>query len=112
MKRSEDRILTTHVGALPRPQELGAMVLAKTTGRSLDADQLAEWLRNAVADVVREQRDAGIDIINDGEYGKTNWNNYIGGRLSGFEHRDPTPDEVTGSGHTGGDRRARPARLR
>ena len=110
MKRSEDRILTTHVGALPRPQELGAMVLAKTTGRPLDADQLAEWLRNAVADVVREQRDAGIDIINDGEYGKTNWNNYIGGRLSGFEHRDPTPDEVTGSGTQAGivgrDRRA------
>lgn len=110
MKRSEDRILTTHVGALPRPQELGAMVLAKSTGSNYDESQMAEWMHTAVAAVVRQQLDAGIDVINDGEYGKTNWTNYIGGRLGGYEHRDPRPSDVVGSGTQAGivgrDRRA------
>ena len=110
MKRSDERILTTHVGALPRPQELGQMVLAKTSGGAYDEAQLAESMRTAVRAVVRQQLDAGIDIINDGEYGKTNWTGYIGGRLGGYEHRDPRPGEAVGSGTQAGivgrDRRA------
>ena len=83
MNRSDKRILTTHVGALPRPQELGAMVLTKTKHGEHDEAKLAEWLRSAVSDVVTEQVKAGIDVISDGEYGKTNWTNYIEGRLGG-----------------------------
>lgn len=110
MKRSDERILTTHVGALPRPQDLGQMVLAKTTGGAYDEARLAQAMQAAVAAVVQQQMDAGIDVINDGEYGKTNWTNYIGGRLSGYEHREPSPDEAVGSGTQAGivgrDRRA------
>ena len=110
MRRSEDRILTTHVGALPRPQELGQAVLAKTAGRDYDEAQLAESMNTAVAAVVQEQLDAGIDVINDGEYGKTNWTSYIGGRLGGYEHREPQSSDVVGSGTQAGivgrDRRA------
>ena len=110
MRRSEDRILTTHVGALPRPQELGQAVLAKTAGRDYDEAQLAESMNAAVAAVVQEQLDAGIDVINDGEYGKTNWTSYIGGRLGGYEHGEPQSSDVVGSGTQAGivgrDRRA------
>ena len=110
MRRSEDRILTTHVGALPRPQELGQAVLAKTAGRDYDEAQLAESMSTAVAAVVQEQLDAGIDVINDGEYGKTNWTSYIGGRLGGYEHREPRSSDIVGSGTQAGivgrDRRA------
>ncbi|MDE2900071.1 MAG: cobalamin-independent methionine synthase II family protein [Chloroflexota bacterium] len=110
MKRSDERILTTHVGALPRPQELGALVQAKTLGGDYDEAKLAEWMPRAVEDVVRQQLDAGVDIINDGEYGKTNWTGYIGGRLGGYEHRDLAPGEASGSGTQAGivgrDRRA------
>ena len=102
MKRSDERILTTHVGALPRPQDLGALVLAKTNGQPYDAARLAEWLRSAVGDVVQQQLDAGIDIINDGEYGKTNWTSYIGGRLAGYEQRSPSQADVVGSGTQAG----------
>lgn len=110
MKRSKDRILTTHVGALPRPQELGALVQAKTLGGDYDEARLAEWMPRAVEEVVRQQLDAGVDIINDGEYGKTNWTGYIGGRLGGYEHRDLEAGEASGSGTQAGivgrDRRA------
>lgn len=86
------------------------MVLAKTTGRAYDEAQLEQSMKTAVAAVVRQQLDAGIDIINDGEYGKTNWTNYIGGRLGGYEHREAQAGEVVGSGTQAGivgrDRRA------
>ena len=102
MNRSDKRILTTHVGALPRPQELGAMVLTKTKHGAHDEAKLAEWLRSAVSDVVTKQVKAGIDVISDGEYGKSNWTNYIEGRLGGYEVRDPQPGEVVGSGTQAG----------
>ena len=102
MKRSENRILVTHVGALPRPQELGALVMTKTRGQAHDNVKLTEWLRSAVGDVVAEQVDAGIDVISDGEYGKTNWTNYIGGRLGGFEIREVKPSDTVGSGTQAG----------
>ena len=73
MKRSENRILVTHVGALPRPQELGSLVMTKTRGEVHDDIKLADWLSSAVREVVSQQIDAGVDVISDGEYGKTNW---------------------------------------
>ncbi len=102
MNRSDDRILTTHVGALPRPQELGAMVLTKTKHGEYDEAKLAEWLRSAVSDVVAEQVKAGIDVISDGEYGKSNWTNYIEGRLGGYEVREPKSGDIVGSGTQAG----------
>lgn len=77
MKRSTDRILTTHVGSLPRPPEL----LESSNGQTDAA------LQHAVATVVRQQADVGIDIPSDGEFGKSSWATYILERVSGFEVR-------------------------
>ncbi len=90
MKRSIDRILTTHTGSLPRPPELLALS-SMQTGPPKDPVVYAERLRNAVADVVRRQAEVGIDIVNDGEFGKDSWATYILARISGFEHR---PDQL------------------
>jgi len=86
MKRSEQRILTTHVGSLIRPKTL------------LDAGKDAahgpayqQELKRDVADVVAKQAKAGIDVVNDGEYGKSGWANYILERMTGFE---PRPDKL------------------
>lgn len=88
MKRSEDRILTTHVGSLPRPKEL---VEASGFPSTLTPDPV-EYLRRAkiaIAETVREQAAIGLDIINEGEFGKSNWATYIMERISGFELRPP-----------------------
>jgi hypothetical protein len=91
MKRSEDRILTTHVGSLIRPPELLAFAMAKQQGQPYDEQAYEACLRRAVADVVRKQAEVGIDIVNDGEFGKSSWANYILERLSGFEVRRDQP---------------------
>src|SRR6516162_5856903 len=85
MKRSIDRILTTHVGSLPRPADLLDAVRAKEEGKRIDAKTHASRLRAAVAEVVRKQIDLGIDIIDDGEYGKPSFVSYVNERLGGFE---------------------------
>jgi 5-methyltetrahydropteroyltriglutamate--homocysteine methyltransferase len=86
MKRSEKRILTTHVGSIVRPQHLRD--LAATAGESAENNERYEQaLRESVAEVVKLQAKAGIDIVNDGEFGKSSWSNYILERISGFEHR-------------------------
>jgi 5-methyltetrahydropteroyltriglutamate--homocysteine methyltransferase len=86
MKRSENRILTTHVGSLVRPQRL--LELSSTAGDNPDArKQYEEYLHSAVNEVVQKQASVGIDIVNDGEYGKANWANYILDRITGFEIR-------------------------
>src|SRR4029079_17967793 len=88
MKRSEHRILTTHVGSLVRPPDL----LRLSTEAKEDPAKRAAYsdaVRNATVDVVARQRDAGVDIINDGEYGKSSWANYVLDRMTGFE---PRPD--------------------
>jgi len=90
MQRSTDRILTTHTGSLPRPPELLALSSSKT-GPPKDAALYAERLRLAVADVVRQQAKVGIDIVNDGEFGKASWGAYVLSRISGFELR---PDQL------------------
>ena len=66
MKRSTARILTTHIGSLPRPQDLWTMLEAKDRGQPYDQDALAKRTKSAVADIVRKQVEAGIDIPSDG----------------------------------------------
>jgi 5-methyltetrahydropteroyltriglutamate--homocysteine methyltransferase len=87
MKRSTDRICTTHVGSLPRPPALLDLMQAAAQGRDPDAGELARAERHAVADIVARQRAAGLDVISDGEQSKTGFFAYIGERLSGFEPR-------------------------
>ena len=100
MKR--DRILTTHAGSLPRSEELAALVFARAEGRPYDRDALATRLKREVAEIVRKQIDCGVDSINDGELGKTNFNNYVRERLAGFEARpyvqgkSPQPLSIAG----------------
>jgi 5-methyltetrahydropteroyltriglutamate--homocysteine methyltransferase len=85
MKRSTDRILSTHVGSLPRPPDLLDMMQAKEEGRAFDARVHAGRLTGAVAEIVRKQVELGIDIIDDGEYGKPSFVTYMNERLGGFE---------------------------
>src|SRR5258706_13882915 len=91
MTRSAGRILTTHAGALPRSDELRRMVLARAEGQPHDAAALAARLKNEAAEVVRRQIACGIDSVNDGELGKTNFTNYVRGRMPGIEMRDYRP---------------------
>jgi 5-methyltetrahydropteroyltriglutamate--homocysteine methyltransferase len=86
MKRSEDRILTTHVGSIPRPKAMLEMASVRT-GPPKDPGAYAELVRSSVADIVKRQAASGIDIINDGEYGKSSWANYVLERMSGFVPR-------------------------
>jgi 5-methyltetrahydropteroyltriglutamate--homocysteine methyltransferase len=88
MKLSTDRILTTHVGSLPRPQEVVDLLFAQDRGDPYDAAALDAALRRAVAAVVSRQVEAGIDIVSDGEMSKISYATYIRHRLTGFEPGD------------------------
>jgi 5-methyltetrahydropteroyltriglutamate--homocysteine methyltransferase len=85
MQRSTERILTTHVGSLPRPPDLLAALEAKRQGKAIDEEAHALRLRAAVNDIVRKQIELGIDIIDDGEFGKPSFVSYVNERLGGFE---------------------------
>jgi 5-methyltetrahydropteroyltriglutamate--homocysteine methyltransferase len=85
MKRSVDRILTTHVGSIVRPPEL--LELSTAAKDDSSRQRYERGLVRLVADVVAKQAAAGLDIINDGEFGKSSWSNYVLARLSGFEAR-------------------------
>src|SRR5919204_3171167 len=91
MKRSTDRILTTHTGSLPRPPDLLDMLRARESGEPVDARAFAERVRSAVAEVVRQQVEAGIDVVSDGEMGKPSFATYVTHRLSGFGDENPAP---------------------
>jgi 5-methyltetrahydropteroyltriglutamate--homocysteine methyltransferase len=92
MKRSVDRILTTHVGSLIRPQPLQEFLRAKQASKPFDLQAYDHCLTRSVADVVRRQAEAGIDVISDGEFGKSiSWSQYVLERLSGFERRPVKP---------------------
>ena len=93
MQRSTERILTTHAGSLPRPDDLRRLLTAQDTGRPYDREAFARRVRSAVAEVVQQQIASGIDIINDGEEAKYSFSTYARERLSGFEERLPTPEE-------------------
>ena len=86
MKRSEHRILTTHVGSLIRPQQLRELA-ADSDEDPQKRELYHSALRNAVAEVVKQQARLGIDVVSDGEFGKPSWSNYILKRISGFEIR-------------------------
>jgi 5-methyltetrahydropteroyltriglutamate--homocysteine methyltransferase len=87
MNHSTTRILTTHVGSLPRPTDLLDLMKAKIHGEPYDAAAYSARIRSAVADVVRQQVDCGIDIPTDGEQGKPGFFAYVNERLAGFEPR-------------------------
>lgn len=84
MRRSDDRILTTHVGSLVRPPPLKSA----GGGPETEAAAYAEQVTAAVGDIVRRQVEAGLDVVNDGEFGKSSWAGYVLERLSGFEIRE------------------------
>jgi 5-methyltetrahydropteroyltriglutamate--homocysteine methyltransferase len=91
MKRSTGRILTTHVGSLPRPPDIRQMLLTKDAGEPYDKDLLARRVREEVTRVVRKQVEIGIDIVADGEISKGSFTNYMANRLSGFEELETDP---------------------
>jgi 5-methyltetrahydropteroyltriglutamate--homocysteine methyltransferase len=82
-----DRILTTHAGSLPRPDELADMIWARMDGETVDEGELTAKIDAAVEEVVAKQREAGIDVISDGEMSKTGFSTYINDRFSGFGGR-------------------------
>jgi 5-methyltetrahydropteroyltriglutamate--homocysteine methyltransferase len=93
MKRSTERILTTHVGSLARPDDLGAILRLKDRGQPYDRATYARLVREAVADVVRRQTRAGIDIVTDGEQGKASFFGYIVERFDGFTRKPAPPGQ-------------------
>jgi len=91
MQRSTDRILTTHVGSLPRPADLYDMIKAKQEGGSIDAAAFAARVKSAVAETVKRQAESGIDVVADGEMGRVGFIPYVNERLTGIE---PSPGEI------------------
>ncbi len=89
MKLSTERILTTHVGSLPRPPDVSDMLFAKEDGRHADERAFDACIAGAVAEVVRQQVEAGIDIVSDGEMSKIGYSTYIKDRLNGFSGDSP-----------------------
>jgi 5-methyltetrahydropteroyltriglutamate--homocysteine methyltransferase len=87
MKHSTDRILTTHVGSLPRPPDLIALVRARLRGEPVDDQAYARVLKESVAAIVRKQVALGVDVIDDGECGKPSFVSYGNERLGGFSER-------------------------
>jgi 5-methyltetrahydropteroyltriglutamate--homocysteine methyltransferase len=95
MTTNRNRILTTHVGSLVRPPELIPFLEEIEEGRPFDESAHAACLRESIAEVVRQQAEAGVDIVSDGEFGKTdNWAWYIHQRIAGFSERPATPEEA------------------
>ena len=91
MRRSAERILTTHAGSLARPDDLRDMLTAKDDGRGYDAAAFAALVRDAVGKAVRRQVAAGLDVVNDGEQSKRNFTTYARERLGGIEERPLAP---------------------
>ena len=96
MKLSKDRILTTHVGSLPRSEKVFKLVFAKEDGKKLDKKEYDEVIAEAVKTVVKKQEDVGIDVVSDGEQSKISYATYIKDRLNGFEGDSPrqTPKDL------------------
>jgi 5-methyltetrahydropteroyltriglutamate--homocysteine methyltransferase len=91
MKRSTERILTTHVGSLPRPQEVVDLLFAEDRGEPVDPAQFEAVMQRAVNNAVAQQSEARIDIASDGEMSKISYATYIRHRLTGFEGDSPRP---------------------
>ena len=91
MQRSADRILTTHTGSLPRTKDVVALLLAEQETPGARKAELAAAVRQAVALVVRKQVECGLDIINDGEQGRTDYTVHVLDRLTGFDGESAAP---------------------
>jgi 5-methyltetrahydropteroyltriglutamate--homocysteine methyltransferase len=105
MQRSTERIITTQVGSLPRPNDLRRMWDDRLAGRpSFDEGAFHARVRSAVAEMVQQQADCGIDVISDGEQGRLGWTAFLPERLAGFEER---PASGTTAGNYGGRERAK-----
>jgi 5-methyltetrahydropteroyltriglutamate--homocysteine methyltransferase len=104
MQHSSERILTSHVGSLIRPQALQDFLRLKQSGKPYDEKAYQACLADAVAEVVRRQAETGIDVPSDGEFGKSiSWSQYVLERLSGFERR-PIKSETANPFKRGADR--------
>ena len=84
MKKSIDRILVTHVGSLPRGEELGTLLIEDEAGRSVDKPKITKAIEQRVAHVLNKQHEAGVDIASDGEQGRVGFQTYVPQRMSGF----------------------------
>jgi 5-methyltetrahydropteroyltriglutamate--homocysteine methyltransferase len=93
MKRSTERILTTHTGSLPRPPDVLELLYGIDDGTA-EAGELDRCLPGAIGEVVRRQVEAGIDVVNDGELSKLSYSTYVRNRLSGFEGVDSSISEA------------------
>src|SRR4030081_321248 len=91
IEERQRRILTTHVGSLPRPPSLSAKLFARMSGGSYDQKALGDELHSAVGDIVKKQVALGVDVISDGELSKTSFQYYVTDRLSGLERFTPKP---------------------
>ena len=89
MRHSTDRILTTHVGSLPRSKAVTDFVFAHEGGAEIDTARFNETLEGAVAEAVRRQMEAGVDIVSDGEMSKISYATYIKDRITGFDGDSP-----------------------
>src|SRR5207302_5651053 len=96
MKRSTERILSTHVGSLARPEALIPILRSMERGQPYDRETYTKLVRDAVTDVVRKQVEAGVDIVTDGEQGKASFFGYIVERFDGFA-RKPAPAGQVGN---------------
>src|SRR5712671_3944984 len=97
MKRSTDRILTTHVGSLPRPDDLRALIQKKQQGEGIDEAAFAARVKTAIAETVHRQAETGIDVVADGEMGRIGFIPYVNERLAGIEpsaSAEGVPEEV------------------
>ena len=99
MKTSQDRILTTHVGSLPRPPELKELLVRKDQSQPYDQAALDRLTRQAVFDIVKHQAQTGIDIVNDGEMSKPGYSTYVADRLSGFSGHEPAKPRLDTRDH-------------
>jgi 5-methyltetrahydropteroyltriglutamate--homocysteine methyltransferase len=84
MRTSSERILTTHVGSIPRPESVRALLRARVAGQPIDEAELAARAAEAMGDVVRRQAEVGLDVVSDGEMSKTSFLAYTDDRLTGF----------------------------
>jgi 5-methyltetrahydropteroyltriglutamate--homocysteine methyltransferase len=84
MRRSTDRILTTHTGSLPRPDDVDALIADREAGKDVDVAAFGERITRAVADAVASQLASGVTVVNDGEMGKVGYSTYVKDRLTGF----------------------------
>jgi 5-methyltetrahydropteroyltriglutamate--homocysteine methyltransferase len=99
MQTSRDRILTTHVGSLPRPPALRQLLIKKDQGEPYDKGELKRLTREAVFAIVRRQAEVGIDIIDDGEMSKPGYSTYVADRLSGFAGHEPAKPRLDTRDH-------------